>query len=563
MTVTHAGRRSPWASVAISFILVGMALRLVSYLSEGQLYVDDARLALNIATRSLGQLMRPLDYSQVTPIPFLWIERLAIRLGGVNEYALRTPPLLASLVVLALLWSVGRRALGERPAAVATCLGALSSFLIDFSGSVKQYGTDALVTMLLIPLVLDVLDGGDDAAWGRLAAGGAAAEWISQPAVFVLAGAALALPASTAVRSAPRWVRRYGLTAIVWASAFAVIYFFFYRMPERDPYLKSFWDWTFLTPGMRDLGGRVWRAARAILVPPLAWPSGMLLGTPLVLGGLTTTGFLVGLAAIRRSRGASLALLCGGPYAAALGAAAVGKYPMAGRFLLFAAPLALFVYASAVCWAADAMPPRARTPALATAVGLLTLLLYPPALEEASHPMRRRETKVVLDTMDARAPDAPVYLFSSAQWHDGSVWVFNTTDWRAPDTARLRRFGEIWNAGIAARFAGAPPADVAAISSRVRGREELIGVGARIQYVAEGIARSPEPASAWVESESERIRRAAHPTAWVWANELYPESAIADLLRGIRLRGGRLIFAQRMLGATAWEVRFPEELRPR
>jgi hypothetical protein len=189
---------------------------------------------------------------------------------------------------------------------------------------------------------------------------------------------------------------------------------------------------------------------------------------------------------------------------------------------------------------------------------LVTLWRYPPAIDQALQPERRRETETLLKTVKARAPGAPVYLFTPRVWCDGSVWAFYTTDWSAPDTARLSRFARLWTGTVASTFAaGAPRVDVEAPSFTV-GRNELIGVGARIQYVRGGIARSPEPDPRWVEAESERIRRAANPVAWVWATELYPESAIADLLHGIRLRGGRLIFASRVQGATAWEVEFSE-----
>jgi hypothetical protein len=259
-----------------------------------------------------------------------------------------------------------------------------------------------------------------------------------------------------------------------------------------------------------------------------------------------------------------MALLCAGPYVAVLGAAVVGQYPPADRFLLFAAPLLLIIYASAVAWAADAFPPRARGPALAVALVLLTVWLYPAALEQASHPERRRETAALLRTVDARAPEAPIYLFTSGARHDGSVWAFYTTDWNAPDTARLRRFASRWTRDVASTFsAGVAPTDAEVLPSKVGHHQELVGTGARIQYAREGIARSPAPDPGWVESESDRIRRAANPLAWVWASELYPENAIAALLHGIRLRGGRLIFASRVLGATAWEVEFPESRVPK
>ena len=546
------GPRTAWASVAASFIIVGAGLRLFSYFSHGQLFVDDARLALNIASRSFGELTRTLEYGQIAPIPFLWVERLMTRVGGVNEYALRAVPLFAGIAVLVLLWRVGRRAFGERPAAIATCLAAVSTFLMSYSSAVKQYSSDALVTLVLVWLVLDVLGAADNRApWWRLAIGGAAAVWISHPAVFVLAGAAFALPARAAVRAVPNWRRRYALTMLAWIGVFVVAYFLFYQTVERDASLKEFWEPTFLSPGAPDFIERAWRAARAMLAPPLVWPG----GTSVLLGVLTSLAFLAGLISILRAQGPSLALLCAGPYVAVLGAAMVGAYPPADRFLLFAAPLLFFIYASALCWAVEAFPPRARGLALAAVLVLLTLWRYPAAVEQARHPVRRRETKTLLRTIEARAPDAPVYLLTPGVGCICSVWAFYTTDWNRPDTARLR-----WFAGSAQ---GTAPAGADAQSFEGARHPVLIGADTHIRYERGRIARSPEPDPGWVERESERIRRAANPVAWLWATESFPENVIAHLLHGIRQRGGRLIFASRVLGATAWEVEFSEGSLPK
>ena len=280
-------------------------------------------------------------------------------------------------------------------------------------------------------------------------------------------------------------------------------------------------------------------AARAILEAPLVRAVGPPPIPRLVFSALTGATFLAGLVSVFRTRGASLALLLAGTYVAVLGAAMIGKYPLTDRLLLFAAPLLFLVYASALGWAARAVPPRARGPAVAAVLGLLTLWLYPGAMEQASHPPRRRETKTLVREIAARTPDAPVYLLTPGFECVCSVWVFYTTDWSAPDTARLR-----WFAGSGAGAAPAGP------------RQDLIGAAARLQYGHGGRWSPPEPDAHWVQSESERIRRVANPVAWLWATEKYPEAAIAHLLHGIRQRGGRLIFAGRVAGASAWEVEF-------
>src|SRR4249920_244244 len=82
-----------------AFLVAGIAFRLIQFRAARSLWLDESMLALNIASRSLGELLRPLDYNQVAPPLFLWLSRLSIRLAGTNEMALRAWPMLAALLV--------------------------------------------------------------------------------------------------------------------------------------------------------------------------------------------------------------------------------------------------------------------------------------------------------------------------------------------------------------------------------------------------------------------------------------------------------------------------------
>src|SRR4051794_39932833 len=79
----------------LTALVSGPVLRLVLYCQGRSLLIDEARLSLNIASRSFFGLVGPLDHDQSAPILFLWIEKGATILFGVNEYSLRLFPLLA------------------------------------------------------------------------------------------------------------------------------------------------------------------------------------------------------------------------------------------------------------------------------------------------------------------------------------------------------------------------------------------------------------------------------------------------------------------------------------
>lgn len=75
-----------------SSVLAGVLLRYVNFHAARSLWLDEAMLALNVAARSFPELLRPLDYNQIAPPLFLWIERLAVLAGGTSEKALRAWP---------------------------------------------------------------------------------------------------------------------------------------------------------------------------------------------------------------------------------------------------------------------------------------------------------------------------------------------------------------------------------------------------------------------------------------------------------------------------------------
>ena len=84
--------RATWA-----FVGLGLLVRLVRYLVVYPIWHDEAFLAVNFLDRGYLDLLRPLDYSQVAPILFLWIELTSVRLFGFSEWSLRFFPAVCGL----------------------------------------------------------------------------------------------------------------------------------------------------------------------------------------------------------------------------------------------------------------------------------------------------------------------------------------------------------------------------------------------------------------------------------------------------------------------------------
>ncbi len=80
--------------------LFGILVRLIQYLNNRSLWLDEASLALNIINRSYGELAQTLDHNQAAPLGFLWLEKLSTQIWGNNEYSLRLLPFIASILAL-------------------------------------------------------------------------------------------------------------------------------------------------------------------------------------------------------------------------------------------------------------------------------------------------------------------------------------------------------------------------------------------------------------------------------------------------------------------------------
>ncbi|MGH9198246.1 MAG: glycosyltransferase family 39 protein, partial [Acidimicrobiia bacterium] len=140
-----------------SILVLGACIRLSQYFQRRSLYIDEATLALSIASRPFLGLLRPLDYDQLSPVPFLWAVRAVTMVAGVDELTLRGVSLVSGLVLLLVLGRIARRLFPAEVTLWIVALAALNPSLIHYSNELKPYILDALVAAALILWALDVL----------------------------------------------------------------------------------------------------------------------------------------------------------------------------------------------------------------------------------------------------------------------------------------------------------------------------------------------------------------------------------------------------------------------
>ena len=532
---------------------IGAALRILAYVSQRSLWLDEARLALNIASRPFGGLLQPLDYDQTAPPLFLWGEKVMTLVFGVNELALRFIPLAAGLIGLALMYPVARRALSPGGARFATAAFALSPTLIFYSNELKQYAVDLALTLLLVKVAQDFWESRSLGSWRRLVLAGALSLWLSATALFVLCGVALAALCDPVMR------RAVGLKTLlkggaVWALSFSLVYFGIYRAAAENPYLRRYWASSSLSPwapGFPDVGWRQIRTtfwgvflghAGPIYAADWEYAWGHLTSTPLVVLGVLGTYFLL------RNRPLWLAMLFLGPLLAVSGASVIRVYPIGLRVLLFAAPLLIVLVAAAIERLIGAIAPRFRRAAW---LAVCLLMFTPPvtaSIGDALLPTRPEHTRPLVQAWERLKISEPVYVYAAAL----PAWAFYTTDWSAPDTARLAFLSRI-GTSQGASFENAPSrkrmvrSEGAGLTRVYKGWTEIYGVPTGMEWSAGHQLSRRIPDLCWADHEVRRIRQAASTGAWLFVTHVVgPE---LELLGRMDTLGGREAYRKEAAGS--------------
>ena len=416
--------------LSVALLAVGVALRFYFYADRRSLWLDEVWLALNIVNRSLLGLTRPLDFGQSAPVGFLWVERAAVVVGGVNELALRAFPLLTGCLLLVAIWLLARRMLGDAAAVLCLALAVFSPLLIYYSSEVKPYISDALFAVMIMWLALDVLDAPESRpAWVRLAVGGAVAFWFSTPSIFVLAASGLALVADPRIRTRAGWLRLAG-TGGLWLLLFIVGYLTVYRTTATSAYMQRIWSDSFLSASPRALIHELHNASRSFFNESLfATDEAFVPRKGNTLVALLSLGGVVWLV---RRRGLSVALLVAGPCLVVFAASFARRWTHVPRRMAFLVPTLALLAAAGASAFAGMLPSRARGLVLA-AVG--AFLVIPAARFDAitmKNPRRRDDVAPLIREFHAtRRGDEGTIMYVVG--HAAVPWVYYTAQWSEKD----------------------------------------------------------------------------------------------------------------------------------
>jgi hypothetical protein len=375
--------------------LVGVALRVRQYAVGRSLWLDEASLGLNVRDQSFVDLLTdPLPGNQVAPAGFLAAVAVVTRTFGSSDQWLRLVPFLSGVVFVGLAWWFARlhlRTAAAKVVFVASCTWA--PVLVYYGSELKQFGTDAMVTLALLGAVE-----GRHRPHGRplLIGTGAVGLLLSHTSILVLAGVALVLVVDAWPDRDWRSLLPYG---VAWGAVGGLVGL--QMLSSRGAQgLDDFWGEGF-APRPTSGAGLEWYWESALGLVHLAtrhrgiatqqqldeWTG---LGNVVALLVVVASVVIVARCDPRRL------LMPGGTVAAAIGLAAIDVYPFRGRLLIYLVPLVVFVVAVAL----DEIGPR--WPAFASLVTVAAIVpLAVAAVDILTDPEDRFDIVAALERVEA------------------------------------------------------------------------------------------------------------------------------------------------------------------
>ncbi len=382
-----------------------VAVRLMVYLSDRPMHIDELRVVQNLAERGFAGLVRPLAHEQFTPVGVLWVLKALVEVFGYGPAVLRLWPLLAGLAAVAVTGLWVWRAMGLWPGAFAVVLLAAAPKLIDRAAEVKQYSTEMLATAAILCSALHAIKHPGRSSLVMLAIVCVLCVLFSHASVFVIAGVFVAMGFRALVQRERSTLVGLVVAVLPAALGFLALYFINYRHGAESDLLANYWADDFM-PAVGSPGFFAWWPRRvAWLLSPVGFPFTAIAGA----------GMLLGLSALIVTRRWTLLAMITLPMLVTLLAAVVHVYPFSERMVLFLSPLVAGLIAIGLGWLTDLLPARALPVLGVAGLAIMTLMTLHAPLTKPLRPAGRFDLTQAWSIIEGSAD--PVLIDSSLRYH--------------------------------------------------------------------------------------------------------------------------------------------------
>ncbi|TYC16314.1 glycosyltransferase family 39 protein [Bizionia gelidisalsuginis] len=315
-------------------VTIGYLLAVFQYAFNRSLWLDEAKLALNIIDKNYLELTDPLHSVQVAPVLYLWITKFFTSILGNSEYGLRLFPLVCFFISVILMIKVARQLTSNRVVIwFVTALFCLSPTLIFYASEVKQYGVDVMVVLLLYYLFFKPYKD-EKTKLITLSLVGALCIFLSNISVIVLFTIGLYV-----LFFQRKSLKTLLIPGFVWLFAFGVYFILFVYNHPSTAGMQKYWTDAFMPTN--PFSYEFWRWGLFTLKHIFTYVLG---GTSqLVLYGVIAISFFMGLYFILKDKAYTLLFFIFVPIATHLILSALKLYPFSTRLLVYQVPLYVLV----------------------------------------------------------------------------------------------------------------------------------------------------------------------------------------------------------------------------
>lgn len=399
--------------LAIAFI-IGFALRFHMYILNRSLWLDTARLALNIIDKSYIALLGPLEGWQMAPAGFLIASKLIGSAFGYSELSLTLLPFLFGVGALILFLYLSIAVLGRSSAPLAFIPFAFCSTAIYYSGEFKQFSADLFFSVLIFFVTHRILKERFARPWiAAFGIVGLISVWFSHTAILILAGTGIALFLNALRQQIPKSLSALTVAGLIIFTHFLALYLLQIR-PATVQRMYIYWTKGFapLTP---------------LSLETLRWWYNMFLGYakyPLGFHGygvwFSLAAFVIGFVVlyVSKSKRATLHLFFF-PLILLVAVSILHSYPIVtgkddinSRLVLFTIPIGFILIATGISGFAKLFP----KPMFVTII-LGALLVYPSINSHSisgSKFMRQEMRPLVSYLRQHLLPKDSVYVYAGA-----------------------------------------------------------------------------------------------------------------------------------------------------
>lgn len=315
-------------------IFIGAFLAIYQFIFNRSLWLDEACLALNIISKDFIGLTRPLDYNQVAPIGFLFIERISVLILGKNELALRIFPLISFLTSIPFFYLLSNKLVKNNVIAlISTSIFSITLSLLSYSSEVKQYSIDVLFAIIILYYSL-TLQLNKNKSLFIYAIIGSIAVWFSSVSIIILFVAGVYFLHFEGYQN-----KNYKILfpLLFWATSFFIYYYLFIHNHPATESMISYWEKSFLplNPFSKDFYSFLFRATQDIY------------GYLLSFGPFWFIPLLISLSAIvfmLKHRKYTLLYFCLAPIILHLLLSGFKLYPFSSRLILYITPLVILIF---------------------------------------------------------------------------------------------------------------------------------------------------------------------------------------------------------------------------